>query len=117
MVHHLRHMLPDRRNTVVLTGYQAVGTRGRALLEGARELKMHGRYIPVEAEIVSDDEFSVHADANEVVGWLRQIPEPPQIVYLVHGEPAGSAALAARIRAELGWPVAVPHMTERVRLA
>jgi metallo-beta-lactamase family protein len=117
VVHHLRHMLPDRRNTVVLTGYQAVGTRGRALLEGARELKIHGRYIPVEAEIVSDDEFSVHADADEVVGWLRQIPEPPQIVYLVHGEPSGSAALADRIRTELGWPVAVPHLTERVRLA
>ena len=117
VVHHLRHMLPDRRNTVVLTGYQAAGTRGRALLDGARELKMHGRYIPVEAEIVSDDEFSVHADADEVVGWLRQIPEPPQIVYLVHGEPSGSAALADRIRSELGWPVAVPHLTERVRLA
>ena len=116
VVHHLRHMLPDRRNTVVLTGYQAAGTRGRALLEGARELKMHGRYIPVEAEVVSDDEFSVHADADEVLGWLRQIPEPPHIVYLVHGEPTGARTLADRIRRELGWPVAVPHLSERVRL-
>jgi metallo-beta-lactamase family protein len=116
VVHHLRHMLPDRRNTVVLTGYQAVGTRGRALADGARELKMHGRYIPVEAEVVVDDEFSVHADADEVIGWLRQIPAPPQVVYLVHGEPQGAAALADRVRAELGWPVAVPHIGEHVRL-
>jgi len=117
VVHHLRHMLPDRRNTVVLTGYQAAGTRGRALQDGARELKMHGRYIPVEAEVVTDDEFSVHADADEVVGWLRRMPEPPETVYLVHGEPTGSQALAERVRTELGWTVAVPHLGERVRLA
>ncbi|HEY3436558.1 MAG TPA: MBL fold metallo-hydrolase, partial [Actinotalea sp.] len=70
VVHHLRHILPDRDNAVVLTGYQAVGTRGRALLDGASELKMHGRYVPVRAEIISDDEFSVHADASEILSWL-----------------------------------------------
>ncbi len=117
VVHHLRHMLPDRRNTVVLTGYQAVGTRGRALLDGAAELKIHGRYVPVEAEVVADGEFSVHADASELLDWLGALPEPPGVVYVVHGEPTGSSALAGRIRAELGYTAVVPTLDERVRLA
>lgn len=116
VVHHLRHLVGDRRNTVVLTGYQAVGTRGRALLDGAAELKMHGRYVPVRAEVVSDAGFSVHADADEVLAWLGAMPEPPGIVYVVHGEPESSAALAARVRAELGWRAVVPRRGERVRL-
>lgn len=116
VVHHLRHMLPDRENTVVLTGYQAAGTRGRALLEGAREVKMLGRYIPVRAQIVDDGEFSVHADSGELLDWLRELPEPPQTVYVVHGEAESSRALAARIRAELDWCVVVPEPGERVRI-
>jgi len=115
-VHHLRHLLPDRRNTVVLTGYQAVGTRGRSLLDGATELKMHGRYVPVRAEVVADEEFSVHADADELVAWLREIPEPPETVYVTHGEPDASARLAERIRGELGVTAVVPRLGERVRL-
>lgn len=116
VVHHLRHLVPDRRNTVVLTGYQAAGTRGRALLDGAAELKMHGRYVPVRAEVVSDTAFSVHADADEILSWLGAVPEPPVMVYVVHGEPESSAALAARVRAELGWRAVVPRRGERVRL-
>ncbi|HEX5331079.1 MAG TPA: MBL fold metallo-hydrolase [Cellulomonas sp.] len=116
VVHHLRHMLPDRRNTVVLTGYQAVGTRGRALLDGATELKMHGQYVPVRAEIVSDEEFSVHADADELVGWLREMPELPETVYVAHGEQGSTEALAARIRRELDVTAVVPRLGERVRL-
>lgn len=117
VVHHLRHMLPDHRNTVVLTGYQAVGTRGRALVEGAAELKMFGRYVPVEAEVVTDEEFSVHADANELLAWLRTMPTPPQAVYVVHGEHSAARDLAARIRRDLGWTAVVPDLGERVRLA
>lgn len=116
VVHHLRHLLPDRRSTVVLTGYQAVGTRGRALVDGARELKMHGRYVPVRAEVVQDEEFSVHADADELLAWLLRMPEVPETVYVVHGEAAASAALADRIRVELGCAVAVPRLGERVRV-
>jgi metallo-beta-lactamase family protein len=114
VVHHLRHMLPDRRHTVVLTGYQAVGTRGRALLEGATELKMHGRYVRVRAEVVRDEEFSVHADADELLAWVRAMPEPPRVVHLVHGEPAGAEALGLRMRTELDVPVVVPRLGERV---
>jgi metallo-beta-lactamase family protein len=116
VVHHLRHLLPDPRNTVVLTGYQAVGTRGRDLADGARELKMFGRYVPVRAEVVMDDEFSVHADAEELLSWLRRMPEPPETVYVVHGEPPAAAALARRIRGELDWTAVVPRLGERVRV-
>jgi metallo-beta-lactamase family protein len=116
VVHHLRHQLPDPRNTVVLTGYQATGTRGRQLADGARQLKMHGRYVPVHAEIVQIPDFSVHADGPEVVRWLGRMPSAPRTVYVVHGEPASSAALAERIRRELGWSAVVPSLGERVRL-
>lgn len=116
VVHHLAHQLPDPRNSVVLTGYQAVGTRGRQLLDGARQLKIHGRYVPVRAEVVDVPHFSVHADADEIVGWLGRAPEPPEVVYVVHGEPAASRALAARIRDDLGWCAVVPGLGERVRL-
>jgi metallo-beta-lactamase family protein len=116
VVHHLEKQLPDRRNTVVLTGYQATGTRGRQLLEGAQHLKMYGRYVPVRAEIVDVPDFSVHADADELVAWLRTCPAEPDTAYVVHGEAGSSAALAARIRDELGWCAVVPRLGERVRL-
>ena len=116
VVHHLAHQLGDPRNCVVLTGYQAVGTRGRDLAEGAREVKMHGRYVPVRAEVVVDPEFSVHADADEVLEWLARCPSPPRAVYAVHGEPQASRVLADRIADELGWLAVVPRFGERVRL-
>ncbi len=116
VVHHLRYLLPDPRNTVVLTGYQAVGTRGRQLLDGVPQVKMHGRYVPVRAEVVADEEFSVHADADELVTWVTSLPEPPSTVYVVHGEPAASLRLAERLRQVTGWCVVVPEPGERVRL-
>ena len=116
VLHHLEHMLPDHRNTVVLTGYQAAGTRGRALIEGARQLKMHGNYVPVKAEIVQDDEFSVHADASELIDWVRELQPPPKIVFCVHGESRSAEGLAAMIRKQLGYEVVVPSHGETVRI-
>ena len=116
VVHHLRHLLPDPDNSVVLVGFQAAGTRGRDLVDGATEVKMHGFYVPVHAEIVQIDGFSVHADADEILAWLASTPSPPKVLYVVHGEPESSAALAARVRSELGWLTVVPHHGERVRL-
>ncbi|GAB3040048.1 MBL fold metallo-hydrolase [Nocardioides flavus (ex Wang et al. 2016)] len=114
VVHHLAHQLPDRRNCVVLTGYQADGTRGRQLAEGARQVKIHGRYVPVRAEVVVATDFSVHADAREMLDWLARAPRPPRTVYVVHGEPGSAESLARSIADELGWTAVVPRYGERV---
>ena len=116
VVHHLKHLLPNPRNTVVLVGFQAEGTRGRDLAEGARQLKMHGRYIPVRAEVTSVEGFSVHADADELLAWLATTPRPPEAVYVVHGEVQAAATLAGRIRSELGWLAVTPRDAEVVRV-
>lgn len=116
VVHHLASLLPHPKNTVVLSGYQAVGTRGRALQEGARQVKIHGQYIRVRAEIVVDSTFSVHADALELTAWLSEMPQPPETVYVVHGEPSASASLAGRIHDTIDTTVVVPRLGERVVL-
>ena len=116
VVHHLAHQVPNPRNCVVLTGYQAQGTRGRQLLEGERHLKVYGHYVPVRAEIVAIPDFSVHADADELVAWVASAEELPRTVYVVHGEPTSAAALARRLEAELGVCAIVPREGERVLL-
>lgn len=116
VLHHLARRLPDPRNTVVLAGYQAAGTRGRSLLEGAQSLKIHGRYVPVHAEIVDGAGFSVHADSEELLGWLGAAPSPPRVAFVVHGEPLESMALQQAIATRLRWSAVVPQHGERVRL-
>lgn len=116
VLHHLHDMLPDARNSVVFTGFQSPGTRGRALVDGATELKMYGRYVPVRAEILQDREFSVHADASDLMDWLTEMVPRPQIVYCVHGERESAIALARRIKDDLGILAVVPKMAEVVRL-
>jgi metallo-beta-lactamase family protein len=116
VVHHLAGMLPDPRHSIVLSGFQAVGTRGRDLAEGAQQLKMHGRYIRVRAEIVKLPGFSVHADSDELIAWLGRAARPPEACFVVHGEPEASAALAQRIRDELDWVAVVPRPGEQVRI-
>lgn len=116
VLHHLAAQLPDPRHTVLLVGYQAVGTRGRALQDGERSVKIHGRYVPVRAEVVFLEGFSVHADADDLVSWLGSSPTEPSCCYVVHGEPSGSAALADRIAKDLGWNAVVPRPGERVLL-
>lgn len=115
VLHHLEWMLPDPRHTILLVGFAAAGTRARALLEGARTLKMHGRYVPVHAEIVDLPAFSAHADADDLLAWLRG-GRRPDTVFVVHGEPSASSALRDRIELELGWNAVVPTLDERVRL-
>jgi metallo-beta-lactamase family protein len=114
VLHHLKQMLPDPRHSVLLVGYQAVGTRGRYLAEGAEAVKIHGEYVPVRAEVVDIAGFSVHADGDELLAWLSSAPEPPRVVYVVHGEPAAAATLAGRIGRELGWLAVVARDGERV---
>lgn len=115
VLHHLADQLPNSRNSVVLTGFQVPGTRGRALADGARSLKIHGRYVPVRAEVSSLQGYSAHADAAQLVSWLADM-RPPRVVYAVHGEPEAARALADRLGDELGWNAVVPHYLEKVRL-
>ncbi len=113
VLHHLRDQLPRSRNTVVMTGYQVPGTRGHALVNGATQVKIHGRYVPVRAEVADVRGFSAHADTQQVVSWLRGSVEP-RTVFVVHGEPESSQALAATLQADLDWTAVVPRYLERV---
>lgn len=115
VLHHLRHQLPDWRNAVILTGFQVAGTRGRALADGARQLKIHGRYVPVKAQVYTVDGFSAHADSAELLQWLGGVP-PPEIAYAVHGEPTAAEALVDRLRTQLDWNAVVAEPLEKVRL-
>ena len=94
----------------------AAGTRGRLLLEGARQVKIRGRLVPVAARIEQIDSMSAHADADEILRWLRAFTTSPSMTYVVHGEPAAQAALKSRIERELGWPLHVPEYLERVTI-
>ena len=116
VLHHLEAGLPDARNTVLFVGYQAAGTRGRVLLDGAEQVKLHGRMIPVAARIERLDSMSAHADAGEIMRWLSGFSRPPSMTYLVHGEPPSLEALDLRIRAERGWPAHIAGHLERVDL-
>jgi metallo-beta-lactamase family protein len=112
VLHHLKAYAPDPRNTVLLAGYQAAGTRGEALTSGARELKIHGQWVPVRAEVANLPMLSAHADADEILRWLGGFARPPRRTFIVHGEAHASAALKARIEDELGWACAVPAQDE-----
>ncbi len=116
VLHHLASALPDPRNTVLLVGFQAEGTRGRQLLEGAAEVRIHGMPVPVRARVAKLNQMSGHADRGEIVRWLKTLPAPPQRLFLVHGEPAPMDALKATIKNELGWDAATPQHLERVAL-
>jgi metallo-beta-lactamase family protein len=116
VIHHLASALSNAKNTVLFVGFQAAGTRGRRLVEGAPEVRMKGRDVPVAASIDCLDSMSAHADAAEIMRWLSGFPQPPAMTYLVHGEPAGLGALADRIKRERGWPVHVAAHGERVEL-
>ncbi len=116
VVHHLKAVLPRPECTVILAGFQAVGTPGRMLLEGAQQIKFHGSYIRVRAEIVDIGSFSVHADADELIEWLGFMSPLPVQVFVNHGEPEAAAALAQRIEDELDVVAVIPDQGERVRV-
>jgi metallo-beta-lactamase family protein len=116
VLHHLAATLPDARNTVLFVGFQAPGTRGRLLVDGAKEVKMLGRIVPVAARIERLDSMSAHADASEIMRWLSGFERAPAMTYLVHGEPVALDALAARITSQRGWPVHIAEYRERVEL-
>ena len=116
VLHHLKFCAPDRRNTILFAGYQAGGTRGDAMIAGAKRIKIHGSYYPVEAEVRNLTMLSSHADRDEILCWLRGFVEPPRKVFIVHGEPAASEALRVAIGDELGWDCEVPVLFEEAWL-
>jgi metallo-beta-lactamase family protein len=116
VLHHLAATLPDRRNTVMFVGFQAAGTRGRLLCDGAKQIKMLGQMVSVAAKIERLDSMSAHADANEILRWLKGFTEPPKMTYIVHGEPVAAEALEKKIQDELKWPTHIAKHLERVEL-
>jgi metallo-beta-lactamase family protein len=117
VLYHLKRYASDPRNTILFAGFQAGGTRGAAMLAGASSIKMHGAYVPVRAEVKNLDMLSAHADANEIMRWLRGFRQPPLRAFVTHGEPAAADALRHRIEEELGWPVLVPDHGQQVELS
>ncbi|HLF49791.1 MAG TPA: MBL fold metallo-hydrolase [Methylomirabilota bacterium] len=116
ILHHLRRWLPEAATTVLFVGFQAAGTRGRLLREGAREIKMLGEVVPVRARIMVSDAYSAHADRGEILRWLTGFRRPPGMTYIVHGEPDAAAALRQAISGDLGWQAAVAEDGQRVAL-
>jgi metallo-beta-lactamase family protein len=114
VLHHLVQRLPDARNAVLLAGFQAEGTRGRALQEGARFLKLYGQDVPVLAEIIQMGQLSAHAGKSELLRWLAAFPAPPTQTYLTHGEPVAAQALQAALREKFQWKVAVARYLDTV---
>ncbi|MCZ7659821.1 MAG: MBL fold metallo-hydrolase [Xanthobacteraceae bacterium] len=117
VLHHLKHYAPDPDNTILFAGYQAGGTRGAAMTAGADSVKIHGQYVPVRAEVGSLNMLSAHADADELMRWLRGFTAPPRTTFITHGEPAAADALRHRIEEELGWTCMVPDHGQEVELA
>jgi metallo-beta-lactamase family protein len=116
VLHHLFQVAPDHRNTIVIAGFQAAGTRGEALLHGAATLRVFGQDIPVRARVVRVGSLSAHADADELMAWLASAPVPPSAVSVVHGEASAADTLRRRINHELGWPADVPRAGEIVEV-
>jgi metallo-beta-lactamase family protein len=116
VLHHLQRFLPDANNHVLLVGFQSAGTRGRSLLEGAEELKIHGQYVRVRARVSQLQGLSAHGDYAELLDWLRQSPIHPERVFVTHGEPAAADAFRRRLRETFAWQVEVPELGASVDL-
>jgi metallo-beta-lactamase family protein len=116
VLHHLKSLVGDHRNSVAFVGFQAPGTRGAAMVSGAPQIKIHGAWFPVRAEVHSLDALSAHADANELIAWMRRFPAPPRHTFVTHGEPAAADALRLRIQDELGWQASVPEYRDEAVL-
>jgi metallo-beta-lactamase family protein len=116
ILHHLAQRLPDPKTLVIFVGFQAPGTRGFTIKSGAPEVKIFGEMVPVRAQIAALEQFSDHADTPELLEWLRTFPQKPGVTYLVHGEPAASAALQAEMAKALGWNVQVAGWMEKVEV-
>lgn len=117
VLHHLKSYAPDARNTILFAGFQAGGTRGAAMAGGSDSIKIHGEYVPVRAEVKNLEMLSAHADADEILRWLKGFKTPPRTTFITHGEAAASDALRHRLEEELGWTCVVPDHGQQVDLS
>ena len=116
VLHHLETYAPDPRNTILFVGFQAGGTRGAAMVGGAESIKIHGAYVPVRATVEILHSLSAHADADEILAWLRRFRKSPKTTFITHGEPEAADALRRRVGEELGWECVVPEFRDEVML-
>ncbi len=116
VLHHLKVFAPGSRNTILFAGYQAAGTRGAAMLAGAESVKIHGGYVPINAEVKNLGMLSAHADRAEILKWLENFERPPRMTFITHGEPVASDALRHAIEERFKWTTHVPEHLEHVIL-
>lgn len=116
VLHHLERHVGDPRSTVLFVGFQAPGSRGQLMQAGAKSIKMFGKEFGIRCRVETLDQFSDHADYEEIIGWLKSFQRPPKRTFLVHGEPAGALALQERIVKTYGWDVHIAKYLETVNL-
>jgi metallo-beta-lactamase family protein len=116
VLHHLKAFAPDPRNSILFAGFQAAGTRGAAMVSGARTVKIHGQQVPIRAEVAQLDSLSAHADRDELLAWIGALPSAPQRVFVTHGEPVAADALRQAIEERHRWPCSVPEYRDAVEL-
>ncbi len=117
VVHHLKAFAPKPNNTILFVGFQAAGTRGAAMLDGAESIKIHGEYVPVRADVELISNLSAHADYSEIIEWLGGIEKAPKMTFITHGEPVAADAMRLHIEEQLNWAVEVPEYLEKVTLS
>lgn len=116
VLHHLKALAPNPRNSILFSGFQAGGTRGADIVAGAHSVRLHGEDVPIRAQVHAMENLSAHADADEIMEWLRGFTRPPRQTYVIHGEPHAADTLRRRISLELGWQVCVPEYQETVAI-
>lgn len=117
ILHHLKHIAPDPKNSLLLTGFQAPGTRGERLLNQEKSIKLHGIFVPIKAEVVTLSNLSAHADYEEILSWLKHLEQPPKTIFLTHGTPQSAGALKEHIESQLGWHCVIPAYSDHVKLS
>lgn len=116
VVHHLKAFAPKSNNTILFVGFQAAGTRGAAMIDGAESIKIHGEYVPVKAKVEFISNLSAHADYSEIIDWLKGFESAPRKTFIVHGEPVAADAMRKHVEEQLNWNVLVPEYLETVTL-
>jgi metallo-beta-lactamase family protein len=116
VVHHLKAFAPKSNNTILFAGFQAAGTRGAAMIDGADTIKIHGEYIPVRARVEVISNLSAHADYEEIIGWLKSIQTAPKQVFITHGEPIAADMMRRHVEEQLHWRATVPEYMDTFTL-